>query len=331
MNTSRRSIGLTLALASCALALPSTGAQASTLTVGSVFPPGFSSKPFGQVQMLFNTSLPEKGANLASPVDGVIVRWRVLGASGGPFSLRVLHPNGSGAYEASGTSAAVSPASKEVQTFTTSLPIRKGDLIGIDPTDASDEIGVAMVSGASDAFIFPPPFDGSTVAPSGVSSGQEIALSAEVQPSPVVHELENFEGSIAGGTEVTIKGENLTSASGVKFGEIPATGVSVKSDTEITATSPRGEKPGFVDVTVTTAAGTSAVTRSDRFKYVACVVPNLKGKNLKAARKAAGRAGCKLAGVKGNKKGKVKRQSPKPGAIRAPGAGIKVKLAKKQG
>ncbi len=331
MITRRRGIGLTLALASCALALPAGGAQASTLTVGSVFPPGFSPAPFGQVQTLFNTSLPEKGANLSSPVDGVIIRWRILGASGGPFSLRVLHPNGSGAYEASGTSAAVSPTSKELQTFTTSVPVRKGDLIGIDPSKASDEIGVAMVSGANYGFIFPPPFDGSTVAPSGVKTGEEIALSAEVQPGPVVHELENFEGSIAGGTEVKIKGENLTGANSVKFGDVPATDISVKSDTEITATSPPGANPGFVDVTVTTAAGTSAVVRSDRFKYVACVVPKLKGKNLKAARKTASRAGCILGSVKGNRNGKVKSQSPRPGAIKTPGTRINVKLAKNKG
>ena len=52
---------------------------------------------FKSVQTLFNTALPEKGANLTSPVDGAIVRWRMQDAEGGPFRLRILRPNGSGA------------------------------------------------------------------------------------------------------------------------------------------------------------------------------------------------------------------------------------------
>jgi hypothetical protein len=328
MNSIRkRRLGLALTLASCAVMSQVADAGASTVTVGTVFPPGFAPAPVGQVQTLFNTSLPEKGANLSSPVDGVIVRWRVLGAVGGPFSLRVLNPNGSGAYEAAGTSAAVSPTSKELQTFTTSLSIHKGDLIGIDPSNGTDEIGMAAVPGANYAFIFPPPFNGSTVAPSGSESGKEIALSAEVQPAPVVLQLEEFEGSIAGGTLVKIKGENLTGATGVKFGDVPAAGFNVESDTLITATSPRVLNPGFADVTVTTAAGTSPIVRSDRFKYVACVVPKLKGKKLTAARNLAKKAGCALGKVRGNKKGKVKSQTPAPGTVKAPGAKVNVKLA----
>ena len=50
--------------------------------------------------------------------------------------------------------------------------------------------------------------------------------------------------------------------------------------------------------------------RSDRFEYEACVVPKLKGKTLKAARKALKKADCKLGKVKG--KGKVVSQNPKP-------------------
>ncbi len=64
---------------------------------------------FGQVKTLFNTALPEKGASLVSPVTGAVVRWRVQGAEGGPFFLRVLHPNGNGAYQAVGTSGPANP------------------------------------------------------------------------------------------------------------------------------------------------------------------------------------------------------------------------------
>src|SRR5690348_5968922 len=99
----RLAIAVLCAVSAMAMALATT-AQASVITVGSVLPEKFTATEFGRVQTLFITALPQAGANLASPVDGAIVRWRVQGASGGPFYLRVLHPNGKGAYEAAGTS-----------------------------------------------------------------------------------------------------------------------------------------------------------------------------------------------------------------------------------
>ena len=37
-----------------------------------MLPPGSSPTAFGQVETFFNTALPEKGANLVSPVSGTI-------------------------------------------------------------------------------------------------------------------------------------------------------------------------------------------------------------------------------------------------------------------
>jgi len=318
-------VALAASAAVCACALPQAGAaQASTVTIGSVLPTTYTLTPFGQPQTLFNTTLPEKGAKLTSPVDGAIVRWRMLGAKGGPFYLRVLHPNGSGAYKATQSSTAATPIGEGLQTFSTNVPVQSGDQIGIDPSNPSDEIGVATVAGAGYAFIFPSPFNGATVAPSGTESGKEIELSAEVQPAPSIDALENFSGSIAGGTVVKIKGEDLNGASAVKFGNKPAASFTVDSESLITATSPRSSIAGFVDVTVTTNAGTSATVRSDRFEYEACVVPKLKGKTLKSARKALKKANCRLGKVKGT--GKVIKQNPKPRKVKLPRTKVNVKL-----
>jgi len=73
-------------------------------------------------------------------------------------------------------------------------------------------------------------------------------------------------GLTAGGTSVIITGTNLTAASAVKFGSTNATGYTVNSATQITATSPAGSL-GTVDVTVTTTGGTSATGSSDQFTY----------------------------------------------------------------
>lgn len=324
----RLGLAAIVAASACAL-LGATAAQASTISIGSVLPTSPISKPFTQVKTFFNTALPERGANLVSPVSGVIVRWRVQGAVGGPFFLRVLHPNGSGAYTAAGTSAAATPSGTGLQTFTANLPVHSGDLIGIDPTNAGDEIGMAAVAGASSAFIFPPPFDGSTVPPSGSEAGQEIELSAEVQPAPEITSMTPASGSIAGGTTVKVTGTNFTAASAVEFGSKPASTFTVDSDTEITATAPPSTIAGKVDVSVTTLAGTSPSGGADRFTYRACVVPRLTGKTLKAAKTRLRSVGCKLGKVKEvggatTQSGKVATQSPKPRKVLAPGSKVNV-------
>jgi hypothetical protein len=311
--------------------LGATAAQASTITVGSVLPPGSVATEFTQVRTFFNTALPEKGANLTSPATGAIVRWRMQDAEGGPFTLRVLRPNGTGGYMAVGTSNPVTPAAGGgLQTFTANLPVQAGDLIGVDPTSATDKIGVATVAGASYGFIFPPPFDGATVAPSGSEAGKEIALSAEVQPAPAITSITPDFGSVVGGTSVKITGTNLAAASAVKFGSVPATSFKVESETQITAIAPASTKVGSVDVTTTTLAGTSPEVNDDRFFYEGCVVPKLKGKKLKAAKKAIGRADCKVGKIshRKGKPGKVIKQSLKPGKVLAPGTKVKLTVGK---
>ena len=325
-------LGVLAAVAVSACALLAATAQASTITVGSVLPQGSKATSFESVRTFFNTALPEKGANLTSPVTGAIVRWRMQDAEGGPFALRVLRPNGTGGYMAAGTSNPVTPAAGGgLQTFTANLPIQAGDLIGVDPTNAADKIGIAPeVPGASYGFIFPPPFDGATVAPSGSVAGQEIELSAEVQPAPAITSITPDFGSVVGGTSVKITGTNLGAASAVKFGEVAATSFKAESETQITAIAPASTKVGPIDVTATTLAGTSPAVKDDLFYYEGCVVPKLKGKKVKAAKKALGRADCKVGTIsrRKGKPGKVIKQNPKPGKVLAPGTKVKLTVGK---
>lgn len=61
-----------------------------------------------------------------------------------------------------------------------------------------------------------------------------------------------------------------------------------------------------------------------------CIVPKLRGKNLRIAKKKLTKAGCKLGKVTGqmSKTAKVKKQSPKPGRVLAAGAKVGIKLRK---
>jgi hypothetical protein len=74
-------------------------------------------------------------------------------------------------------------------------------------------------------------------------------------------------GSTAGGGQVTVTGTNLTGATAVRFGSTAAAGFTVTDDGHVTATAPAGAAT-TVDVTVTTAGGTSATGTADHYRYL---------------------------------------------------------------
>jgi hypothetical protein len=82
---------------------------------------------------------------------------------------------------------------------------------------------------------------------------------------PAVTKLAPNKGPTSGGTTVTISGKNLLAPTAVYFGAVKATIHKVVSATEVEVISPKGT--GTVDVTVTTAGGTSPKTVADRFTY----------------------------------------------------------------
>jgi IPT/TIG domain-containing protein len=84
--------------------------------------------------------------------------------------------------------------------------------------------------------------------------------------APTVTKLTPKKGATSGGTTVAIAGTGFAGASAVSFGGTPATSFKVNSPTSISAVSP-AHSSGTVDVTVTTAAGTSAVASADHFAY----------------------------------------------------------------
>ncbi len=88
---------------------------------------------------------------------------------------------------------------------------------------------------------------------------------------PVVSGVMTSSGPTTGGTSVSISGSGFTGATAVFFGGAAATSFTVNSDGSITAVSPAGSA-GTVDITVVTAAGTSATSISDHFTYIAVPV-----------------------------------------------------------
>ena len=96
-----------------------------------------------------------------------------------------------------------------------------------------------------------------------------VGLEGEAQAQfgpPTVASVNPNTGPTSGGTSITITGTNFSGATAVRFGSNAAASFTVNSATQITATSPAGI--GTVDVTVTTAGGTSATSTADQFTYV---------------------------------------------------------------
>ncbi len=102
------------------------------------------------------------------------------------------------------------------------------------------------------------------------SNGVPIVGGSTTPPppsSPQVTSVSPSSGPTGGGTSVTISGSNLSGATSIMFGTIPAASFTTVSSNEITAVSPSGSI-GTVDITVTSGSTTSPTSCADQFTYI---------------------------------------------------------------
>jgi hypothetical protein len=104
-----------------------------------------------------------------------------------------------------------------------------------------------------------------TVTSPGGTSGTTIADQYSYVVVPTVVSLGSNSGPTSGGGGFVVSGSGFTRSTNVSFGAVSAV-FSVTSDSQITGTVPPGA--GIVDVTVTTAGGSSATSSSDHYTYV---------------------------------------------------------------
>jgi formylglycine-generating enzyme required for sulfatase activity len=115
----------------------------------------------------------------------------------------------------------------------------------------------------------------SAVTPSGSSGTRDVVVVTPqgsftlhgaftyVAP-PTVASISPTTGSTLGGTAVTLTGTNLSTASAVRFGSLPAAAFEVVSPTTIVATTPPSPA-GAVAISVTTVGGTASATSQFTF------------------------------------------------------------------
>ena len=177
--------------------------------------------------------------------------------------------------------AVTSPSQPSLNYVTTnaSVPALRNTIHHIVVATGTNGISVTMDGNQVLAYTVTLPsqvlvgFTAATGPATDVHQVQNVSISTgPPPPPPAVTGISPTSGTAAGGTQVEITGTGFTGATGVKFGGTAATGVSVNSDTDITATAPAGPA-GPVDVTVTGPGGPSATSSADQFTYIPPPVP----------------------------------------------------------
>ena len=208
-------------------------------------------------------------------------------------SITAIAPAGSGTVDVTVTNALATSATSAADRFTyagptptvtaispTNGPAAGGTSVTIAGTNFSGVIAVKFGSDFAPTFTVNSSTSITATSPAGTgtvdvtvtTSNGTSATSAADQytyvTGPTVTAVSPNSGPTAGGITVTVNGTNFTGATGVSFGGAAAIAFTVNSATSITATSPAGSA-GTVDVTVTTAGGTSAASAADGFTYIA--------------------------------------------------------------
>lgn len=202
------------------------------------------------------------------------------------YSLTVLAPNGGLPFRAEAFRAVVNqPFSESIPTPTGgtapyTYQVINGTLpAGITLSSAGALSGTPTTAGFSNLTI--QATDSSTgIGPFAFVQSYSILVAP---PSPSITSVSPTGGPAQGGNTIVITGANFTGATAVTFGVTPATGFTVNSDSQITATVPLyaasliGSIAG-TEVIVTTAGGDSDTSGTgDNYAYVG--VPSAPGLN----------------------------------------------------
>jgi hypothetical protein len=131
-------------------------------------------------------SLPGPAAEYVSPIDGTIVTWRVASGSSSPVQLRVLRPIGGGKFAGVGTSAVQMTSGSPPNTFAANLPIKAGDIIGLD-NQTQALIFTKDLPGAFPRVFTPALADGAPAAEPtevvGGGMGLKLQINVDIEPT----------------------------------------------------------------------------------------------------------------------------------------------------
>ena len=238
------------------------GTVSATIPVGSD-PIAVAVSPDGSTAYIVNMGSDD--VSVISTASNIVTATVPVGAR--PFGVAVS-PDGRTAYVTDFLSDDVSVIGTATGTVTATIPTGTATEpagVAVSPDGSTIYVantgkgGVGVISTATEAVT-------ATIrvgaAPFAVAA-TEVRLAA-----PAVTGISPASGPQAGGTSVTITGTGLTGATTVYFGTVAATGFTVNSATQITATAPAAASAGTVNVTVTTQGGTSPAGTASQYAYL---------------------------------------------------------------
>lgn len=193
----------------------STPAAAATTTLGSTT--GTPSQNINACNSPITcTFVPFSSAanpSLRVPFDGTVTSFSVnAGSAGGTVELRVLRPAANGQFTGAGTSPTETLAAGP-NTFTISLPVKAGDVLGLDNATAALMFDTSTANPVFTAYYQPALANGSTGTPGNNQTGYRLLLSATVTSSGTT--------TTTGGTTTTTGANGTTTVTVTKTATAP--------------------------------------------------------------------------------------------------------------
>ncbi|MDP9835267.1 uncharacterized protein YhjY with autotransporter beta-barrel domain [Neorhizobium huautlense] len=260
------------------VSLPNSFTYVAPPTLTSVSPPN---GPLGG-----GTSVVIAGTNLSTAtsvsIGGTVAAFTVNGptqitattpaGNAGPADILVTTAGGSEVLAGGFTYV---PAPTLTSISPQDGPTGGGTSVVIIGTDLSTTTSVS-IGGAVAAFTVNGPTQITATTPAGSAGPADVVVTTAggndtlsgaftYVPAPTLTSVSPANGPLGGGTVVVISGTNLSNATSVLFGGTAATGFTVISPTQITATAP-ASSAGAADIIVTTAGG--SVTLPGAYTYV---------------------------------------------------------------
>lgn len=156
-------------------------------------------------------------------------------------------------------------------------PVTGGTLVTITGTNLSHNPSITIGGQSATNLVIVSDSMLRANAPSGAVGAQTVVVTTiggsatrvagfTYIPAPIIGGVSPSQGPLGGNTEITITGSNLTGASSVTIGGLPANGITPVNSTTLKARTPQVQTAGPRNVAVTTVGGTA--TAINAFEYL---------------------------------------------------------------
>jgi hypothetical protein len=319
---------ITLVCAVAAAVLFAGESQAAPITVGSDLTGTVSADNGCEAVSCTRVLVSVNNVEIRSPIDGVVVRWRAIGQ--GTVRLRLARRDAVGGWSAGPSSDFVAfPVGSERGEWATRVPIAVGDFLGVDAGVRSGVYVAARCNcpdpqfpgTATTAFWLPRLEDGQVRAPFPITVGLEALVNVDIEPD-VDRDGFGDDTQDCAPTDPALQvdcGATPPPAPPPQAGSpSPAPAPNPPASAPLPAApivAPPTAAPPAVVAPVTAPASPPA---SPRRAARRCVVPRLRGRTVRAARKVLRARGCRLGAVRrvkarGVRRGRILSQTPRAG------------------